>query len=63
MKGYRTLIVNGAVCLIPIVDLVTTGGELLLPVLGPKGTAVLSALGALNVALRWITTTPVMRSE
>lgn len=63
MKGYRTLIVNGAVCLIPIVDLLTSGGELLLPLLGPKGAAVLSGLGAVNIALRWVTTTPVLRAE
>lgn len=63
MKGYRTLIVNGAMCALPWVDAALNHGEIVGAVLGPNGAAVLSVLGLVNVVLRWVTTTPVMRAE
>lgn len=63
MKGYRTLIVNGAVAVLPWVDAALNHGEIVGAVLGPKGAAVLSVLGLVNIVLRWITTTPVLRAE
>ena len=63
MKGYKTLIVNGAVAVVPIIDLALNHGEILGAVLGPYGVAAVSVLGLINVILRWVTTTPVLKAE
>lgn len=63
MKGYRTLVINGAVALLPIVDFVANNGQLVASLMGPGAAAALSVLGLVNVVLRWITTTPMLQSE
>lgn len=63
MKGYKTLIVNGAVAVLPMIDMAVNNGDILSVVLGGNAAAALSVLGLVNVVLRWITTTPVMKSE
>lgn len=63
MKGYKTLIVNGAVAVLPMIDMALNNGDILSVVLGGHAAAALSVLGLVNVVLRWITTTPVMKSE
>ena len=63
MKGYKTLVVNGAVAIAPIIDLALNNGQILGAVLGPYGAATISVLGLINVLLRWVTTTPVLKAE
>ena len=63
MKGYKTLVVNGAVAIAPVIDLALNHGEILGAVLGPYGAAAISVLGLLNIILRWVTTTPVLKAE
>lgn len=62
MKGFRTLAVNGAVAVLPIIDMTLNNAEIVGAVLGAeKAGAVLSVVGLINLVLRWVTTTPVMR--
>lgn len=63
MKGYKTVVVNGAAAALPMLDLVVNNGAVLGSVLGPHGATALSILGIINVLLRWVTTTPVFQSE
>ena len=63
MKGYKTLVVNGAAAVAPMIDLALNHGEILGAVLGPYGAATISVLGLINVLLRWVTTTPVLKAE
>ena len=63
MKGYKTLVVNGAVAIAPIIDLALNNGQILGVVLGPYGSATISVLGLINIVLRWVTTTPVLKAE
>lgn len=64
MKGFRTLAVNGAVAVLPIIDMTLNNAEIVGAVLGAeKAGAVLSIVGLINIVLRWVTTTPVMRSD
>jgi len=63
MKGYKTVAVNGAAAVLPLLDMALNNGALLAPILGPQGAAVISVLGLVNVILRWVTTTPVFKSE
>ena len=63
MKGYKTVLVNGAVALLPIVDLVANNGALVSAIVPAYGTAVISVLGLVNIVLRWITTTPIFQAE
>jgi len=63
MKGYKTLVVNGAVAIAPVIDLALNHGEVLGVVLGPYGAAAISVLGLVNIILRWVTTTPVLKAE
>ncbi len=56
-KGWRTLAANGLVILAGVLAYLQTAG--LTAVLPPKYAWVPIALGALNVALRLITTGPV----
>lgn len=55
MKGYRTMILNGVATVAPIIDQIVSTT----PIAGPKTAGVISALGALNMWLRFLTTTPV----
>lgn len=63
MKGYRTMILNGAMVALPILDYVGSNGAVVGALLGPAGATALSLLGLANMILRWITTTPVFRAE
>ena len=62
MKGYKTLAVNGALALIPVLDQVANNGEIIAAVI-PHAAGVLSVIGLVNVVLRWVTTTPVLKGE
>lgn len=63
MKGYRTIAVNGAVIVLPILDFLANDGILVSQLMGTHAPAVLSCIGLLNLILRLITTTPVTKSE
>lgn len=63
MKGYRTLFVNFAIILAPILDYVSNDGVLVSAIMGAHAPVVLSSIGLLNMVLRLITTTPVTKSE
>lgn len=63
MTGYKTLIFNSAVTLLPAVDFVLNNGSALAPLLGPHGGLVLSVLGAVNILLRAVTNTPIMQGK
>ncbi len=62
MKGWKTVIINGAVALIPMVDTLVNNGALVSALL-PHAGAVLSVLGLVNVVLRWTTTSPIFKPE
>ena len=62
MKGYKTLAVNGALAVIPVIDAVANNGAVI-AALVPHAEAVISVIGLLNLVLRWVTTTPVLKSE
>ena len=63
MKGYKTLILNGAVAVAPIVDLALNNGAIITALTGGQAAAVLSALSLANIVLRWVTTTPIFKAE
>jgi len=63
MKGYRTMILNGAMVALPIIDYLSSNGAVVGSLLGPAGATALSLLGLANLLLRWVTTTPVFRGE
>ncbi len=63
MKGYKTLIVNGAVAALPVIDYIANNGALIASVTGGQATVIMSLIGLVNIVLRWITTTPVLKSE
>ena len=63
MKGYKTIAVNGALAVLPVVDYVVNNGELVSAVAGEHAAAILSIVGLINIVLRWITTTPVLKAE
>ena len=63
MKGYKTLILNGAVAAAPIVDLALNNGAIITALTGGQAAAVLSALSLANIVLRWVTTTPIFKAE
>lgn len=63
MKGYKTVILNGAAVVIPIVDLVVNNGALITAISPTGAGVILSVLGLVNVVLRWITTTPIFTGE
>ena len=63
MKGYRTMILNGAVVALPVIDYLSSNGAVISALLGPAGATALSLLGLANMVLRWVTTTPVFQDE
>lgn len=63
MKGYKTMLVNGAAAALPLVDFALNNGQLVGALLGPQGAAALSVLGLVNMVLRWVTSTPVFKGE
>lgn len=63
MKGYKTVLVNGAVAVLPLVDMALNNGQLIGGLLGPSGVTALSVLGLINVVLRWVTDTPIFKEE
>lgn len=58
-NGYKTVIFNGLVAAIPVLDYVLNNGAIIGPALGPHGAAILGALGVVNIGLRAITDTPM----
>lgn len=63
MKGYRTMILNGAMVALPVIDYLSSNGAVVGALLGPAGATALSLLGLANLLLRWVTTTPVFQGE
>jgi ABC-type polysaccharide/polyol phosphate transport system ATPase subunit len=63
MKGYKTLAVNGAAAVLPVIDFALNNGEVVGAVLGANGAAAISILALINMVLRWVTTTPVLKQE
>ena len=63
MKGYKTLILNGAVAVAPIVDLAINNGAVISALTGGEAATVLSVLSLANIVLRWVTTTPIFKTE
>lgn len=63
MKGYKTIAVNGAIAALPFIDSILNHGDLVASMLGNHGPVVLSMLGLINIVLRWITTTPVLKAK
>lgn len=57
MKGWRTLLVNGAIAAFEGAATYFTGNGILVPLLGPTWSVV--AVAGLNALLRTITTGPV----
>lgn len=57
MKGYRTMLVNGAAIAVPLIDYVVSNA----PIFGPKGTAAITTLAAVNMMLRLVTDTPAFK--
>ena len=62
-KGYKTVIVNTAAAVLPLVDLLVNNGGLVTAMTGGSPAAALSVLGLVNVVLRWVTDTPIFKSE
>ena len=63
MKGYKTLAVNAAITALPIVDYIANNGALIASISGGQGAAIISIIGLVNMVLRWVTTTPILKSE
>ena len=63
MTGYKTLVFNSLVALVPAVDFVLNNGAALAPLLGPHGGLVLGILGGVNIILRAVTNTPIMQGN
>ena len=63
MKGYKTLVVNGALAVLPVVDYVANSGHIVSAITGDHAAAILSVVGLINMVLRWVTTTPVLKAE
>lgn len=59
MKGYKTVVLNAAVTILPVVDVLANSGGFF----GPSGAAAVSLLALANIVLRWITTTPIFKEE
>jgi hypothetical protein len=57
MKGYKTVVVNAAAGIIPVIDILTNSGA----IFGHSGAAAVSLLALANIVLRWVTTTPIFR--
>lgn len=63
MKGYRTLALNSALVVAPLVEYLANDGVLVQAVMGAHAPVVLSAIGLINIVLRLVTTTPVAKAE
>lgn len=63
MKGYRTVIFNGAIAALPVIDWLGSNGTLITPFLGAHAAAVISVVGLANFVLRWVTTTPIFKQD
>lgn len=59
MKGFRTLLVNGIIALLPVLDFVVNNGETIAALSGPEGAAIIAGISAINMVLRLVTNTPV----
>lgn len=63
MKGYKTFLVNTAAAVLPLIDMALNNGSAISGVLGTSGEVALSLLGLVNIVLRWVTDTPIFKSE
>jgi hypothetical protein len=63
IKGYKTVLFNGAVAALPILDALVANGKLLGALLGPYGAGIVGFLGIANIVLRAVTKTPVFKSK
>lgn len=63
MKGFKTITVNAAITVLPLVSLVADNGAMISALLGPYGAGVISVIGLVNIVLRWVTTTPVLKGD
>lgn len=63
MKGYKTLLVNSAVAVVPVLDYVVNNGEIITALTGGQAAGIISVIGLINMGLRWVTTTPVLKGE
>ncbi len=63
MKGYKTVLVNSAAVVIPVVDMVLNNGAIITAISPAGAGAILSVLGLVNIVLRWVTDTPIFKSE
>ncbi len=59
MKGFRTLVINSAIAVLPVLDFIVNNGAVISSLTGPQGATIVSAIGLVNVGLRYITDTPV----
>lgn len=62
MKGYKTMLVNGALAALPVLDFVTQT-NILVPILQNHAAAAMSVVGLANMVLRWVTDTPVFKTK
>jgi len=63
MKGYKTVILNGAMVALPVIDYLSSNGAVVGALLGPAGATALSLLGLANIVLRWVTSTPIFKKD
>jgi len=59
MKGYKTVVVNAAATILPVIDILANSGALF----GPSGAAAVSLLALANIVVRWVTTTPIFNEK
>lgn len=60
MKGWRTVAINAALAAVAVTDYFTSGAVIGQLVSDPRDAmAVVAAVNVVNIALRFITTTPV----
>lgn len=64
MKGWKTILFNAAVAMVPLIDLLLADGTILTTLMGSpeRATATMTVLGAVNVLLRAVTNTPVFEN-
>lgn len=63
MKGYKTVVFNSIITIMPAIDFLVANGKMLAPLLGPYGAGVVSVLGVANLILRAVTKTPVFKKS
>lgn len=59
MKGWRTVVFNGAVAAIPLTDWVLSNGQIIGPFLQANAPLVMAGVAFVNLLLRKVTSTPL----